>query len=157
MIYLIGSLRNPKIPEIAQKLRAEGHDVFDDWYAAGPEADDKWKEYELARGRNYFEALQGLAAGHVFDFDHKHLSRADIVVLVLPAGRSGHLELGWALGQGKKGYILHDDPDRWDVMYRFATGVYRSVYELIEVLNAEVAGASGSAVGSHGRRDMVPA
>ncbi len=46
MIYLIGSLRNPNIPAIANELRTLGYEVFDDWYAAGPEADDYWKSYE---------------------------------------------------------------------------------------------------------------
>ena len=45
-IYLIGSLRNAKIAEIANKLRSAGHEVFDDWFGAGPEADDFWQKYE---------------------------------------------------------------------------------------------------------------
>jgi hypothetical protein len=120
MIYIIGSLRNPQIPVIGNKLRELGQEVFDDWHGAGHEADDKWKEYEQLRGRSYREALQGYAAKHVFAFDRTHLDRADSVLLVLPAGRSGHLEFGYSVGQGKKGYILLDDPDRWDVMYQFA-------------------------------------
>lgn len=120
MIYITGSLRNSQIPIIGNKLRELGQEVFDDWHSVGPEADDKWKEYEQRRGRSYREALQGYAARHVFSFDRAHLDRADAVLLVLPAGRSGHLELGYAVGQGKKGYILLDDPDRWDVMYQFA-------------------------------------
>ena len=131
MIYLIGSLRNPEIPHIANKLRAAGHEVFDDWYAAGPEADDYWKTYEINRGHGYQEALQGEAAKNVFRFDREHLEMADVVVLALPAGKSGHLELGWCLGRGKKGYILLDSPDRWDVMYQFADGVFGGVEELI--------------------------
>ena len=99
-IYLIGSLRNPQIPLIANTLRAHGHEVFDDWYAAGPEADDKWREYEIGRGRCFSEALQGYAADHVFRFDQYHLHRADVVVLALPAGRSGHLEFGYGVGKG---------------------------------------------------------
>lgn len=134
ILYLIGSLRNPQVPVIAEQLRAAGHSVFDDWFAAGPEADDKWRDYEQARGRSYREALSGYAAGHVFDFDRLHLERADVVVLMLPAGKSGHLELGWALGKGKPGYILLDNPDRWDVMYKFADGVFYSVDELVVAL-----------------------
>ena len=134
MIYLIGSLRNPQVPIIANQLRAAGLDVFDDWYAAGPEADDKWRDYEKQRGRSFKEALSGYAARNVFQFDHQHLARADAVVLVLPAGKSGHLELGWALGKGKPGFILLDSPDRWDIMYQFATGIVTSVRELIEEL-----------------------
>lgn len=134
MIYLIGSLRNPQVPIIANQLRAVGHEVFDDWYAAGEIADDRWRDYEKQRGRTYVEGLQGLAARHVFAFDRLHLERAEIAVLVLPAGRSGHLELGWALGHGKAGYVLIDDPERWDCMYQFATGVVTSVEALINRL-----------------------
>ena len=135
MVYLIGSLRNPEIPNIANRLREAGHEVFDDWYAAGPEADDKWRDYERQRGRTYRQALSGAAARNVFAFDRRNLEASSVVVLVLPAGKSGHLELGWALGQGKPGYILLDSPDRWDVMYQFATGVVESVEELVEELN----------------------
>lgn len=123
-IYVIGSLRNPNIPVVANKLRGLGLEAFDDWYGAGPEADDKWKEYEGQRGRSFPEALKGHAASTIFEFDRLHLDRCDAGVLVLPAGKSGHLELGYILGRGKPGFILHDNPDRWDVMYNFATGVY---------------------------------
>src|ERR1041385_5062405 len=101
ILYLIGSLRNPAVPALGEALRAHGHEVFDDWYAAGPEADDKWKEYEVSRGRSYREALKGHAAKHVFEFDLHHLNRCDGCVLVLPAGRSGHLEFGFMCGKGK--------------------------------------------------------
>lgn len=135
-IYLIGSLRNPEVPKLAQLLRADGHNVFDDWYAAGPEADDKWREYEMARGRSYTDALNyGHAARHVFEYDRSHLDRCEVGVLLLPAGRSGHLELGYMLGQGKPGYILLDgEYDRWDVMYKFATAVFENGLDLMEAL-----------------------
>lgn len=137
IIYLIGSLRNPQVPIIAEQLRAAGHEVFDDWYAAGPEADDKWRDYEQARGHSYIEGLSGLAANHVYRFDRTHLDRCEAAVLVLPAGRSGHLELGYVIGTGKPGYLLLDDSERWDVMYRFADGVYYLVDELVTALQPE--------------------
>lgn len=134
-IYLIGSLRNPAIVEFGLKLRAEGHEVFDDWTAAGPEADDYWQRYEQARGRTYAEALYGYAANHVFSFDVEHLIRCDTAVLMMPAGKSGHLELGWFLGKGKTGYVLFDEePERWDVMYQFADGVFFDPDSLLKAL-----------------------
>ena len=135
-IYLIGSLRNPKIPEIAQQLRAAGFDVFDDWHAAGPNADDEWKRYEQERGHNYVEALVGESANHTFWFDKTHLDDCTVGVLVLPAGRSGHLELGYLLGKGTRGYILlrEQAPERWDVMYLFADGVFTSLDALVAAL-----------------------
>jgi hypothetical protein len=135
LIYLIGSLRNKEIPELGKWFRSQGFEVFDDWFAAGPEADDYWRTYEKNKGLSYEEALRGWAAKNVFAFDHKHLDRSDIVVLALPAGKSGHLELGYAIGRGKPGYILLDqDYDRWDVMYQFAKGVYFDKEKLVDEL-----------------------
>ena len=146
-IYLIGSLRNDKIPTIGHNLRGLGYDVFDDWYAAGPEADDYWKKYEADRGRDYAAALQGFAAEHVFAFDQYHLDSSDLGVLILPAGRSGHLELGYLIGKGKPGFILHDNPERWDVMYRFATNVFFSEEEMYDTLGKYIeARKAGNAV-----------
>lgn len=141
MIYLIGSLRNPSIPKLAAALRKEGHEVFDDWHAAGPEADDHWQSYEKARERSYTDALSAPAATNVFRFDKRHLDKADTVVLVMPAGKSGHLEFGYSIGMGRKGIVFFDkEPERWDVMYRFAYenggSVVCSVDELINALRS---------------------
>lgn len=123
-IYLIGSLRNPNVPHLGNFLRRRGYIVFDDWFAAGPEADDRWQAYEQLRGRPYDVALKGHAAQNVFRFDERHIREADTGVLYLPAGKSGHMELGIMIGMGKGGYILMEkEPDRWDVMYNFAHGV----------------------------------
>lgn len=134
-VYLIGSLRNPRIPAIGRELRQAGCTVFDDWFAAGEFADDRWQAYEQAKGHTYAQALQGYAAQHVFEFDKLHLSQSDVVVLVTPSGKSGHLELGWALRDGKKGYVLLDAPvDRWDVMYAYTHGIFCTVTDLLRVL-----------------------
>jgi nucleoside 2-deoxyribosyltransferase len=138
-VYLIGSLRNPEVPKLAAELRAIGLEVFDDWFSAGFEADDWWQKYETARGHDFAEALAGYAAQHVYQFDLFHLKRCDAAILLLPAGKSGHLELGFMVGSGKPGYILMDKkPDRFDVMYNFATGVYFSRKELLDKLRPDV-------------------
>ena len=134
-LYIIGSLRNPKIPQIANEFRKRGINVFDDWYSPGPKTDDHWKDYELARGRTFKQALQGDHAKTVFNFDKYHLSTSDAVILVLPAGKSGHMELGWMLGQEKKGYILLEPGiDRWDIMYQFADGIFETEEEMYDSL-----------------------
>lgn len=124
MIYVIGSLKNKEVPEVALYLRSLGFDVFDEWYSAGPEADDYWQQHCAQREMTYAEALASPHAECVFEFDKKYLDLSDTVVLVLPAGKSGHMELGYAAGQGKRTFVLFDgEPDRYDIMYRFATGV----------------------------------
>jgi nucleoside 2-deoxyribosyltransferase len=137
VIYLIGSLRNEAVPKIANVLREHGHEVFDQWYGAGPNADDCWQAYCKNKGFNYKEALADHGAQHVYKFDRTFLDSSDTVVLCLPAGKSGHLELGYALGAGKRGFILLDgEPDRYDVMYNFATGVVFSIEELLSALQS---------------------
>ena len=136
VVYVIGSLRNPRVPDVAKTLRLRtGWDIFDDWYAAGPNADDHWRDYEQARGHTLAEALKGHSARHVFEYDKSHLDRADYGVLVLPAGRSGHLELGYLVGQGKRVIILMDgEPERYDVMYQFADFVVSDMDALVASL-----------------------
>jgi hypothetical protein len=135
-VYIVGSLRNKRIPDFAGKLRSAGiADVFDDWYAAGPEADDHWQAYEKGRGHSFAEALAGRAAENVFHFDRDNLNTADAVVLVGPAGKSAHLEAGYASGRGIPVYALLDqDPERFDVMYRFFDGVFLQEQPLVAAL-----------------------
>jgi len=120
IIYLIGSLRNPEIPEMGNKLRELGFEVFDDWFSPGPEADDFWRKYEKIRGSTYKQALNNWAGKHIYEFDKFHLDRSDIGILYMPGGKSAHLELGYMIGKGKKCFILFDkEPERWDVMLIF--------------------------------------
>lgn len=133
-LYIIGSLRNPKIPKIASDIRAKHPDfeVFDDWYAAGPEADDYWKSYEKGR-RGYVEALDGYAATHVFEFDKHHLDTCSHALLVLPAGRSGHMEIMYATYavRAKTAILLDQSTDpRWDVMYKFIPNIFEDLTQV---------------------------
>ena len=134
-IYLIGSLRNPSIPKIATKLRDAGHYVFDDWFAAGELADDAWRDYEVARGHNLTREVTVYAANHVLELDQYHLGIADTGILIFTTGKGGHLELGYLIGTGCYSYIVYpEEPERFDVMYLLADGVFSSLEELISRL-----------------------
>jgi hypothetical protein len=137
-IYIIGALRNPEIPKFANELAALGFEAFADWYSAGPDADDFLRDYSKARGLNYKQTLQSYAARHIFEFDKFHIDRCDAAVMLMPAGKSGHLELGYAVGSGKLGYVLFDkEPERVDVMYQFATEIFFDRGELLAKLKEE--------------------
>lgn len=124
-IYLIGALKNPRIPEIGNLLRKQGYDVMDEWFTPGEFADINWQKYEKARGRSYKEALRGRAATNIFLFDKSYLELADIVIFVAPAGKSAMIELGYAKGLKKKTYIFLDgqEPEKYDVMPGFVDDV----------------------------------
>lgn len=139
MVYLIGSLRNKKIPVIANKIREIGFEVFDDWFSPGPEADDFWRDYERVRGSSYKEALRNWAGRHVYEFDKTHIDRSDIGVVYMQAGKSAHLELGYMIGKGKTCFVLFDEePERWDVMYQFVFENGGNICFSLDELNEEL-------------------
>lgn len=134
-IYVIGSMRNPQVPLVAKALRAIGWDAFDDWYSPGEQCDDKWQEYEKQRGRTFREALAGYHAQTAFKLDEYHIDRCDAGILVLPAGKSAHIELGVFRGAKKPRYILMDgEPERYDIMYNYATKIFMSLDEMVQEL-----------------------
>jgi len=135
-IYIIGALRNPEVPILANQIENLGIEAFCDWYSPGPDADDFWRDYSKQRGLSYGQALQSYAATHVFEFDKYHLDRCDAAVMLMPAGKSGHLELGYMIGREKPGYILFDEvPERYDVMVQFADGIFFNRADLFEALS----------------------
>jgi hypothetical protein len=140
-IYIIGSLRNPQIPIVGNAVRAAGFEAFDDWHGTGPEADDHWFAYEKLRGRSYAEALAGRAAQNTFALDRDNILRSEGVIMVLPAGKSGHMEFGFARRGGVPGVILLDkEPERYDVMYNFASLVTTDIEAAIAHIAAGMRG-----------------
>lgn len=132
-VYLIGSLENAALPAVGDVLRAAGAEVADAWHAAGPRADREWERYERARGRTMDQAMRGLACRNVVAFDKRYLDMADVVVLAMPCGRSGHMELGYAIGSGKPTIVyLPQEPERWDAMYGLAGDVVVGAAALVD-------------------------
>jgi hypothetical protein len=140
VIYLIGSLRDLKVAETGERIRkATGYDIFDQWWTASPDADDWLRDYFKLRKLTYKDAVHSYAARHIFDFDKYHLDRSHAAVLLMPSGRSCHLELGYIIGQGKPGYVLFDEePERVDIMYNFCTDVFFNEQDLIDALKRDL-------------------
>ena len=58
---------------------------------------------------------------------------ADACVLVLPCGRSAHLEAGWFVGAGKPLHILQLDREEPELMYRFGV-IHTGMNSLLEAV-----------------------
>ncbi len=112
-VYVASSWRNAQQPSVVARLRDEGHEVYDfrnpaegdhgfHWSSIDPE----WQEWSPA---TYVQALHHPLAQAGFKTDMDALRWADAVVLVMPCGRSAHLELGWAVGAGKQTMVLLSD------------------------------------------------
>lgn len=71
-----------------------------------------------------------------FEEDKKMIEWADAVIMVLPSGKSSHLEAGYAKGIGKKLYILGEfEKGEFETMYGFADGLFRD-YELDQLIES---------------------
>ena len=135
-VYIGGALANPEIVRLTKLLLDAGYDAFSEWYTPGKEADVLWRDYEQALGIDYRQALLRPSAQNTFRFDKNNIDDSDVLVMLLPCGKSAHLELGYAIGTGKRGIIyMPEQPDRWDVMYNFAECVVYNDKELLNVLS----------------------
>lgn len=133
VIYIIGSLKNrERVIKVANQLEAIGYEAFADWTAPGPDADDYLRDMAKARGWNHIQTLRSYAAKHVCAFDKLHLDRADATLVILPCGKSCHLEAGYMVGQGKPVCVLMEEaPERVDVMYNLVDHVADSLPDAV--------------------------
>ncbi len=109
---------------IAESLEASGHSIFEVDPITALEHPAVANEFKIA-----------------FAEDKKWLDWCECVIMMMPCGRSAHLEAGYAKGQGKLFFIfwMHDLKNgEFDNMYQFADGMFRAdqLAQLIEVIKS---------------------
>lgn len=92
---------------------------------------------DVVPAENYLRGIEHPVAVDGYRKDLEAMEKADTFVLVLPCGRSAHLELGWAVGAGKRTAILLDDPCTPELMYRMVDHLATSVFDLLGWLGVE--------------------
>lgn len=139
-VYVASSWRNQYQQEVVKELRKRNFDVYD---FKNPEPGNhgfQWSEiesdWEAWSAQEFREALNHPVAVSGFGLDMKALQECDVCVLVLPCGRSAHLEAGYAVGAGKRTIILLADGEP-ELMYKMAT-VCTDMDEVLAVLMDEV-------------------
>jgi hypothetical protein len=140
-IYVASSWRNEYQPHVVDDLRAVGHEVYDFRNPptglkgfAWSELDPDWQNWTAKQYRHYL--LTHPIASRGFVSDLRGMQWADTCLLVLPAGRSAHLEAGWFTGQGKRCLILTRDGEEPELMALLATDICLSIHEVIEALKS---------------------
>lgn len=139
-IYLASSWRNFYQEFVLLALRDAGHEVYDFKNPRPGEHGFKWSEVDPEwqgwTPERYRELLDHPISVHGFNNDFDAMTWADTCVLLLPSGRSAHLEGGWMLGAGKDLFILIPEKMEPELMYRMATGICLDVDELLARLEA---------------------
>jgi len=147
-IYLASSWRNEQQQELLAQLRADGHEVYDfhnpkpgdvgfSWKQVSPDGEDlRSGSVTAADLESYLIALDHPRAREGFQSDFDAMKWADTFVLLLPCGRSAHLEAGWAAGAGKECHVvLSTEKFEPELMYRCCQEVHIDAEQLRERLS----------------------
>ena len=139
-VYVASSWRNDYQDIIVQTLRGSGFKVYDfknpsegDTGFHWSEIDPEWRSWSTAQ---YRQGLTHPLADAGYGTDMTALDKCGACVLVLPCGKSAHLEAGWACGRGKAVFALIPSPE-WpepELMYKMFDGVTSEIYEIIKWL-----------------------
>jgi hypothetical protein len=138
-VYLASSWRNQDQPFVVEQLRDAGHEVYDFRNPSDHDAgfdwswiDRGWLHWDTTEFRT---ALQHPLAEKGYTLDKAALDWCDACVMLMPCGRSAHLELGYAVGTGKRTIVyLVDDHCEPELMYKLADQICVSPDELLRAL-----------------------
>ena len=132
-IYIASSWRNTFQPAVVERLRAEGHEVYDfkgagDGWGTGEggpggfgwkEVDPEWMNW-TANIPRYLRGLEHERAEEGFLRDMDALRASDACVMVHPCGVSAAMETGWATGAGKRVFVYVPGLREPDLMVKMA-------------------------------------
>lgn len=144
-IYLASSWRNQQQPKILVMLREMGHEVYDFRNPAPDNDGFSWKQCTMPWGETIDMYDMSLYVRHIttnpvaqkgFGLDRNALHWCDTCVLLLPCGRSAHLEAGYAMGQGKETFVLlNKDGFEPELMYLLGDHICETPGDLRVALN----------------------
>jgi len=137
-IYIASSWRNKFQPMLIHHLQEAGHKCYD--FRNPPnKAGFKWKDIEedwqnwtMEHYREILTSHPDAASGYTADY--RAMQWADTCVLVLPSGRSSHLEAGYFNGANKQLIVFIPEPIEPDLMYLMAQHICLTMAEVINVL-----------------------
>jgi hypothetical protein len=137
-IYVASSWRNLHQPAVVEALRQAGHEVYDFRNPAPGNSGFAWSSidpnWQAWTPEQYLEALAHPIARAGFRLDMNALEACEACVLVMPCGRSAHLELGHAAGADKKTFVLLDGPSEPELMYGMTTRITTSLEQLLAAI-----------------------
>lgn len=140
-IYVASSWRNAEQPAVVAALREQGHEVYDFRNPAPGQHGFSWSELDpdwlnwtpeayIAKLTTHPRAAEG------FRLDKDALDWCNTCVLILPSGRSAHLEAGYAAGQGKDVVVLLSaDKFEPELMYLLCRQCVTTLADLLDDLH----------------------
>lgn len=137
-IYVASSWRNKYQQDVVKILREHGYDVYDFKHPEPGNNGFHWSEIDPKWGNwtpeQFKVALDHPIAEKGFLTDMRALIRCDVCLLVLPCGRSAHLEAGFAKGYGKILVIFVPETTEPELMYKMTPYICTNIEEVLAAL-----------------------
>jgi len=139
--FIASRWRNKEqVLELTQKLRAKGKKVY--CFVEGEGLSSDLKELEQSLDPHafmeHFESLSDWkksdAIREIFEVDMRALRESEALILLLPAGKSSHVEAGAAYGMGKR-CILVGEQKETESLYLIFTEHYATIDECVEAVS----------------------
>ena len=117
-IYISSSWKNQEQPFLVEELRKRGHKVYDFRHPCGRDDNNVWIPVSNSLGLSFYyennclnresfrKMLTDKNAINRFNEHFKAMQDADTCILLLPCGRSSHVEAGFMNGQGKRVFVM---------------------------------------------------
>lgn len=140
-IYLAGSFKNIfNCRGVGELLRAH----FSSVYVFCDAEEDAYRESMAVRegGREktmtMIDAVHDATVNNIYQANRLALDWCDAVIVLLPCGKSAHLEAGYVIGKGKPAFVIGEPIlGEWDAMYCMLNGVFPMTNEgFVGLVNA---------------------
>ena len=143
-IYTASSWRNEYYQGVVDWLKSDGHEVYDFRNTISTPGKSKafnWEKiainWENWTPEEFAHSIKNPLAQNAFKSDYEGMIKSDACVLILPCGRSSHIEAGYMKGLGKKLYIYMPVKERPELTYSIADGIYTHIMELSKRLKGD--------------------
>jgi hypothetical protein len=144
-IYAASSWNNPYYKDVVQQLVLNGYDVYDftgKMSTYGNAVTFHWSqidsEWESWTNQQFVDNLSHPNARHAFSIDHDNMQQSQVCVLILPCGKSSHMEAGFMKALGKKLLIYMPQPQRAELTYSLADDFCDNIPQLLQILQIYV-------------------
>ena len=152
-IYVSSSWKNEYQPVLVEELRKRGHKVYDFQHPSGRDDHNVWESVSdrMGLGRNYMlgsispkdfkSMLIDKEAVSRFDEHFAAMQDADTCILLLPCGRSSHVEAGYMNGLGKRVFVMDTSNESVpELMYLMFDDYFHDFDELYKAVAEPIPG-----------------
>lgn len=140
-VYLASSWKNKKlVDKVDVFLKSRGFEVSNFTHPDDRDYLFNWDQIPNSANMTQLDVMQIPLVNNSFKEDKGWLDWADWIFLILPCGKSAHLEAGYAAGSGKKLAIYAEEfpKGEFDSMYGFCDIIGTNLEELVQLMKRYV-------------------